>query len=386
MNSFSHTGNDTITCTHCITGETEDWLLDNDRLISISKSGKGSSPFFSGPGLVDLQVNGICGIDFNIPTVTAGDILNATQYLLTKGITTFFPTVITNSDEHIIAILRTVAAACKKDPLVAACIGGIHLEGPFLSPSPGAKGAHDKAFIRPPDWELFSSFQEAAEGNIKIITLAPEWEGAPEFIEKCTRSGVIVSIGHSLANTSQIKKAVKAGARMSTHLGNAIPLLLPRHPNIIWDQLAEDDLYTCIIADGIHIPDSFIKVVLKIKGDRTMIVSDATCFAGMEPGEYQTHIGNAVVLDSNKRISLKEEPGLLAGAAKSLLENIETLLEHELCSLGATWQMASSNVTAFLHAHGKSANDKDDKVIFTVEGSSVLVQKVIKNGKLVFSK
>lgn len=382
-----HTESEAITCTNCITGEREALSFRDDTLLSVQKADPSESAFFSGPGLVDLQVNGIFSIDFNVPSVTVQDIINANQYLLTQGVTTFFPTVITNSDEHIIVIMRTIAEACKQDPLVGACVGGIHLEGPFISPQPGAKGAHNEAFIKAPEWELFKRFQEAADGKIKIVTLAPEWEGAPEFIEKCTRSGVIVSIGHSLANTSQIKKAVQAGARMSTHLGNGIPLLLQRHPNMIWDQLAEDDLYTCIIADGIHIPDAFIKVVQKIKGNNTMIVSDATCFAGMAPGEYTRHIGGNVVLDKNKRVSLKGEPGLLAGAAKSLLENIETLLDHQLCSLGAAWQMASLNITGFLNSCGNGlTNYEKDRVIFTMDGASVLVQKVIKNGKVVFSK
>jgi N-acetylglucosamine-6-phosphate deacetylase len=382
-----HTESSTLTCTSCITGEKETLSFRDDTLISVHKADTGESALFSGPGLIDLQVNGIFGIDFNVPSVTVQDIINANQYLLTQGVTTFFPTVITNSDEYIITIMRTLAEACKNDPLLETCVGGIHLEGPFISPQPGAKGAHDEAFIKAPDWELFKRFQEAAGGKIKIITIAPEWEGAPEFIEKCTRSGVIVSIGHSLADTSQIKKAAQAGARMSTHLGNGIPLMLQRHPNMIWDQLAEDDLYTCIIADGIHIPDAFIKVVRKTKGNNTMIVSDATCFAGMEPGEYRRHIGGDVVLDKNKRVSLKGQAGLLAGAAKSLLENVETLLDHRLCSLGAAWQMASLNVTDFLSASGSALNDYEkDKVIFTTEGASVSVEKVIKNGKVVFSK
>ena len=253
--AFNHLKSDSIVCTNCITGETESVSFTGDILVSVNKTDKAESAFFTGSGLVDIQINGIRGIDFNVPSLTVEDIVNATHYLLREGVTSFFPTVITNSDEHIITIMRTIAAACESDPLVEACVGGIHLEGPFISPRPGAKGAHNAAFIKAPDRELFNSFQKAADGRIKIITLAPEWESAPEFIEQCSRSGVIVSIGHSLADTSQIRTAVQSGARMSTHLGNGVPLMLQRHPNLIWDQLAEEELYTCIIADGIHIPD-----------------------------------------------------------------------------------------------------------------------------------
>lgn len=373
---------------NCITGKpTSIKLRDGSEVETVSDETAIKHPLYAGPGLIDLQVNGINGIDFNSTGLTTQDLINANKYLLSTGVTAFFPTVITNSDENLLKMLAIIHRACSSDRLLDACVAGIHLEGPFISPQPGAKGAHNEAFIKAPDWELFQKFQEAAGGRIKIVTLAPEWETAPLFIEQCVRSGVIVSIGHSLANTDQVRSAVKAGARMSTHLGNGIPLMIQRHPNLIWDQLAEDELYTCIIADGIHIPDSFIQVVRKVKADAAMIVSDATCFAGMEPGEYQTHIGGAVVLEKNKRLSVKGGQGILAGAAKSLLENVETLLEHQLCSIGEAWRMASGNIAGFLHKVGNySTEETDDQVIFTIDGTTINIHQVIKKGEIVFSK
>jgi N-acetylglucosamine-6-phosphate deacetylase len=304
---------------------------------------------------------------------------------LSKGITTFLPTVITNSDENILTILRSINQACASNPLVNACVWGIHLEGPFISPKNGAKGAHDEKYIKAPDWALFSKFQKAAGGKIKLVTIAPEWEGSESFIKKCRENGVLVSIGHSLANTEQINMAVKAGASLSTHLGNGIPLLLPRHPNLLWDQLAEENLYSCIITDGLHVPDSFIKVVKQIKGKKTLVISDATCFAGMPPGEYQSHIGGTVILDNEKRVSLKDSPGLLAGAGKSLLENVETLINHKLCTLSESWQMASVNVAEMLAKNDDSFKEKkDDLVIFQLKNKEIKIEKVIKNGRIVF--
>lgn len=376
-----------LPCKHCITGETEVLDFHDPALVTVNEPVDKEKPlFFSGPGLVDLQINGIHGIDFNVPSLTVDEVVNAAQFLLSQGITTFFPTVITNSDDHILTIVHTLAEACKNNPLVDACIGGIHLEGPFISPLPGAKGAHNENYIKAPDWELFDRFQAEADGRIKIITLAPEWEAAPAFIEKAVRSGVIVSIGHSLADTSQVKRAVEAGARMSTHLGNGIPLMLQRHPNLIWDQLAEEDLTAGIIADGIHLPDAFIKVVRKVKDDSMLVVSDATCYAGMPPGEYHSHIGGDVVLDKNKRVSLKGASGLLAGAAKSLLENVETLLEHGLCPLAEAWQMASMNPIRFLKKNNVDvASYYNDRVVFALDGASVAIKMVIKDGKVVFN-
>ena len=174
---------------------------------------------------------------------------------------------------------------------------------------------------------------------------------------------------------------------MSTHIGNGVPLMLARHPNIIWDQLSEDELYACIIADGIHIPDAFIKVVQKTKQHKTMIVSDATCFAGMKPGAYTRHIGGDVVLDENKSVSLKAEPGILAGAAKSLPENVETLLEHKLFDLKTAWQMASVNIQDFLlHNSTGYTAPVNDMVIFTRNDSSIDIKTVVKNGAIVFLK
>ena len=380
--------NGSITCMNCVTGKLEKITFHEDRIMEIieTKSNENNIPFV-GPGLIDLQINGINGIDFNIPSLRQEDIQNATHYLLSKGITTFLPTVITNSDENILTILRSINQACAFDQLVNECVWGIHLEGPFISPKNGAKGAHDEKYIKAPDWDLFSRFQKAAGGKIKLITIAPEWEESPSFIEKCRAHGVLVSIGHSLANTEQISMAVKAGATLSTHLGNGVPLLLPRHPNLLWDQLAEENLYSCIITDGLHIPDSFIKVVMQIKGRNTLVISDATCFAGMPPGEYQSHIGGTVILDHEKRVSLKDSPGLLAGAGKSLLENVETLIDHKLSTLSEAWQMASLNVADMLaKSDGSFKEKKDDFVVFQLKDKEIKIGKVIKNGRIVFEK
>jgi N-acetylglucosamine-6-phosphate deacetylase len=375
-----------IDCMNCITGKTEELRFKGEKVMGITETEiKENDLPFIGPGLTDLQINGINGIDFNNNTLTQENVVNATRYLLTLGVTTFLPTVITNSDENILTIVRIIYEACQSNSLVDECVWGIHLEGPFISPAEGAKGAHDEKYIKAPDWTLLNKFQEAAGGKIKLVTIAPEWEGSYSFIEKCREHGILVSMGHSMANTEQIGMAIKAGMTMSTHLGNGIPLLLKRHPNMIWDQLAEEDLYTCLITDGIHIPDSFIKVVMKNKAKMALIVSDATRFAGMPPGEYQSHIGGTVVLDEQKRISLNGSPGLLAGAAKSLLENVETLLHHNLATLKEAWEMASSNVAKMLVKNDASFyENNNDKVIFRLAGKNIIISMVIKNGKIVF--
>jgi N-acetylglucosamine-6-phosphate deacetylase len=163
-----------------------------------------------------------------------------------------------------------------------------HLEGPYISPEDGTRGAHPERWVRPPDLDEFHRFQDAARGNIRLVTLSPEWPGAPRFIEALVGEGVVVSIGHTRATSGEIAAAVSAGATLSTHIGNGAHPILPRHPNYIWEQLAEDRLAASFIVDGIHLAPSFLKVALRAKGlERAVLVTDAVMPAGCAPGEYK---------------------------------------------------------------------------------------------------
>src|SRR5699024_6678319 len=152
-------------------------------------------------------------------------------------------------------------------------------------------------------------------------------------------------------------------------------------PNILWDQLAEDKLTAMIIADGHHLPDAFMKVVMKTKNDRVILVSDTTRFAGMSPGNYKTFIGGDVILSKDKRLSMKDGNGLLAGAAKDILECVETLVEHELTNLEKAWEMASERVKNLL---GKEIDgysiSSNDRVEFKIDGNKIEINKVLKKG------
>ena len=242
------------------------------------------------PGLFDLQINGFAGVDFNGPDLTCEDLEKAVIALAKTGITGFMPTIITNSPKAIkdrLAFLRRFQEESKWGSFIC----GFHLEGPFISPQDGPRGAHPKEHVRKPDWALFQEFQEAAGSGIRIVTVSPEWEGAADFIAKCAASGVKVAIGHTAANTHEIQAAAEAGASLSTHLGNGAHPVLPRHPNYIWDQLAEDRLWLTLIADGFHLPPAVIKVFLEVKKEKAILVSDAVSFAGCKPGVYESLIG-----------------------------------------------------------------------------------------------
>ncbi|TJY44132.1 N-acetylglucosamine-6-phosphate deacetylase [Cohnella pontilimi] len=339
------------------------------------------------PGLFDFQINGYMGMDLNDPPLSTESVVRLTRALWKEGVTRYLPTVITQSREVIENSVRVIAEACLSDEMVSRCAAGIHLEGPFISPEDGPRGAHNKAYVTAPDWGLFQRWQEAARGKIRLITLSPEWPEAADFISSCVRSGVQVSIGHTNATTAQLREAVDAGARMSTHLGNGSHPMLPRHPNYIWDQLAEDELWAGFIADGFHLPDSVLKVILKVKGARAILVSDAVALSGMEPGEYETPIGGKVVFTPEGRLHVAEHPKLLAGSAQMLPWGINHLVNAGLCSLSEAWNLASITPARFLGVAdptGLTEGANADVVIMKQDSDNLCIKETYKDGKLVY--
>jgi len=330
------------------------------------------------PGLTDLQVNGYEGIDINSESLQPNDLRDISVKLWSEGVTTFFPTVITNSNENIIRSLKTISEACHLYTEAKTSIGGIHLEGPFISPADGPRGAHPSAHVMAPSWDLFSRWQEASGGMIKIVTLSPEWPESPDFIRRCVKTGVIAAIGHTAAEPEQIREAVEAGATLSTHLGNASHQMLPRHHNYIWEQLAADNLYISIISDSFHLPDSMLKVFLKVKQGKTILVSDSTQFTGMKPGKYSTHIGGEVVLTPGGKLHMKGKPDVLAGSGLSLLHCVNTLIRKRLTSPADAWKMGSV-VPAFF----AGLLNNTDQVMLELTDEGYVIRRTIKAGKVV---
>ncbi|WP_235886101.1 N-acetylglucosamine-6-phosphate deacetylase [Paenibacillus cymbidii] len=337
------------------------------------------------PGFVDLQINGFAGIDINADGgVTPDDVARLTRLLWREGVTSYLPTIITNSPQAITEALRAIVRACRDDAMIDATIAGIHLEGPYISPQDGARGAHNAAYVAAPDWEQFQRWQEAAEGRIRLLTLSPEWDGARAFIAKCTASGVVVSIGHTSATPEQIREAVRAGASMSTHLGNGSHAMQPRHANYIYEQLACDELQAMVIADGFHLPVSLLKVFQRAKQHRFMLVSDAVHLAGMPPGEYETHIGGRVVLTPEGRLHLAEHPQVLAGSAQMLLAGVTTLVRAGLNEPADAWDLASLRPAAAFKlpaAAGLAAGAPADLVLLEwPDGEPPTIASVYKSG------
>ncbi len=287
------------------------------------------------PGFIDLQINGFAGIDYSSKGLGRQEIEQVIRALGSSGTVRHLATIITGSRDRITESCAAIASVRRKSPLARTAIAGIHIEGPYISPLDGPRGAHDKKHVRNPDYEEFREWQEAAEGAIRIVTLAPETEGAIDFIAKISAEGVIASIGHTAASQEAISAAVAAGARLSTHLGNGSNALIPRLKNYIWNQLAEDRLSASIIADGFHLPDDVLKTFARAKGlERLILVSDVAFLAGSPPGVYNW--GDIEVeVNRDGHLSLKGTE-FLAGAGHLLDRSIARFAEATKASLAQT--------------------------------------------------
>lgn len=273
------------------------------------------------PGYVDLQVNGFCGIDFSAPGLTVAQVHAVAVELGRRGTAAFCPTVITSPMEVYEANLPVIAAAMD-DPGEGAKMVGFHIEGPFISPLDGARGAHTRAYVQPPNLEVFDRIWALTGGRISLLTLAPEIPGALELIREATARGIKVSLGHHLADEEQLGRACEAGATLVTHFGNGLPNLLPRHHNPLWLQLAEPRLQLMIIGDGHHLPAPLIRTVFACRGSaEVIVVSDAAPVGGLPPGDYHT-LGQAVRLEPNGKL-WNPVANHLVGSSYSMRECME---------------------------------------------------------------
>lgn len=290
------------------------------------------------PGLIDLQVNGYAGLDVNGAGATPEAVAGITQVLAGKGVTTWVPTIITASHEAIVASMRAITAARDADPVVAAAIPFVHVEGPFLSEQDGPRGAHDLAQIRPVDAAEVARWAE--HGPLGYVTVSPHVAGAAEQIAAIVASGVRVAVGHTHATPEQIRAAVDAGATLSTHLGNGIFGTLPRHPNPIWTQLADDRLTAGLIGDGHHLPADTLTTMVRAKGPgRSFLVSDSVALAGAAPGRYRQPVGGDVELHADGRLTLADSQ-MLAGSGVNLAQVVAWTLTHTPLGLPTVVEMA----------------------------------------------
>jgi len=322
-------------------------------MILLVESTDESSDLWIAAGLVDLQVNGYFGLDLNGHDPSANTVSKLARVLLTTGVTSFAPTVISAPEKEIVHRLECIAEACANDSVAAACIPFIHVEGPHISPRDGFRGAHPLDSVRPPSLSEFERWQTACNGLIGLVTLSPHFPAAEDYISALVERGVHVSLGHTDASHEQIEVAVRAGARLSTHLGNGVALQLDRHPNPLWSQLAEDRLTASFIADGHHLPAETLRAMVRAKGlDRSILVSDAVALAGMPPGHYDVPIGGRVELSLDGRLSM-EGTSTLAGAAVPLITCVGRAVQMTGLPLAEVLAMATRNPGRFAANRGQ---------------------------------
>jgi N-acetylglucosamine-6-phosphate deacetylase len=296
------------------------------------------------PGFFDLQVNGFAGVDFNGKNLIADRVAEALARMRATGVTRCLPTLITSSFERFAANAQVLAR------LSHPAIAGLHMEGPYISREDGARGAHPAEHVAAASVEDFARRQDAADGRIVLVTLAPETPGALGLIEHLVESGVRVALGHTSASPLQIVDAISAGATLATHLGNGCPQNLPRHPNVIWELLAADNVFASLIADGHHLPPSTVKAMVRAKDPRwTILVTDAIAAAASPPGDY-TIGGVTCTLGEDGRVSLPGTP-YLAGSSLTMDRAIANTTRFTGLPIEQVAAMASSIPAAYLGLH-----------------------------------
>lgn len=332
--------------TNCLTGEAASFWFKGER-VEITSARKRKTDFVFGPAWTDLQCNGFASVDFNHPEVSPVEICQAVRAMWASGCASVLPTIITNSPDQLEHLFRVLVKALEIDPAVRACVPGFHLEGPFISPEDGARGAHPLEHVRSSDLKLWRRWQKAAGGLIRMITLAPELPRALPFIEKVASEGVLVAIGHTMASLKDIHRAVDAGARLSTHLGNGCPQLLHRHENPVLAQLGEDRLTATFIPDGIHLPPHLLRSFVRAKtAARSIIVTDAMAAAGAPAGRY-TLAGHPLDVGADRVVRQPGQPNF-AGSALAMNEAVSRFATFTGESLAESWIAGSIRPNSFI--------------------------------------
>ena len=315
------------------------------------------------PGFVDLQVNGYAGVDFTAPNATAEDMLRCAARLRELGTAGFLATIVTAPPDVIENSMKAAAEAIRQQGPNGTLLG-VHLEGPFISPEEGYRGAHREAWIREANISWFRKLQDMAEGHIRIVTVAPETPGVSAFIE-AVRDEVVVACGHTNTDYDSLQAAVNAGLSLVTHFGNGCLHQIDRHRNPLVNMLACPELTLGFISDGHHLPEPFLRMLANcVPVERLFAVSDSVHFGGLEPGVYDSGFG-PVRVDEAGRLCLASDANVLAGSAATLMECMNHLAslhvygEHDLLKIGfeTPLRLLGLDAKAFAKRGGRVAFD-----------------------------
>ncbi len=277
-------------------------------------------------GFFDIQVNGYGGVDFNQDDLTAEDLQACCRRLRDDGVDGILATIITEAPEKMIGRLARLVTLRENNPLATEMIAGFHVEGPFLSPKDGYRGAHPLDAICPASRDLALQLIEAGSGLVRIVTLAPEQDPGNRVTRWLADEGVVVAAGHTDASLDQLRSAIDCGLSMMTHLGNGCPMVVPRHDNIIQRALfLREHLWLSFIADGVHIPYPTLRNYLDLAGEKALVTTDAMAAAGLGPGRHR--ISRWIILVKEDLAAWAPDGSHLVGSAMAMNRVARNLVE-----------------------------------------------------------
>ena len=292
-----------------------DVCFDGEKLEQSSADGKtyDASGCYVIPGLTDLHFHGCVGEDFS--DATPDGLQKMADYELSRGVTQICPAGMTLGEDQLTRICQNAAAHRAKNPGGAELVG-LHLEGPFLCKA--KKGAQNEAFLHDPDPAMLHRLQQAAQGMVKLVTLAAEQPGALEFIRSAQEDGITVSLGHTTADYDTACAAYEAGARQATHLFNAMPPFTHRAPGVVGAAFDHPQVKVELISDGVHIHPSVVRAAFQLFGaGRVILISDSLRATGMPDGRYP--FGGQEIEVHGNRATMADDPNTLAGSVSDLM-------------------------------------------------------------------
>ena len=315
------------------------------------------------PGLVDVHFHGCVGEDFS--DATPEGLQRIADYELSQGVTYICPAGMTLPEAQLTAICKNTAAHRAKNAGGAEVVGA-HLEGPFLSTA--KKGAQNADFLHDPDVPMLRRLQEAAEGCVKLVTVAPEQPGAMEFIRAATEMGITVSVRHTVADYDTAMAAFAAGATHATHLYNGMPPLHHRSPGVIGAAFDTPGVQAELICDGIHIHGAMVRLAFRLFGrERVILISDSLRATGMPDGQYP--FGGQEIEVHGSRATIVGHPETLAGSVTSLMGCLRQAVRFGI-PLADAVRSCTYNPAQSIGIEGRAGTLEDGK-----EASFVLLNK-----------
>ncbi|NMA64990.1 MAG: N-acetylglucosamine-6-phosphate deacetylase [Clostridiaceae bacterium] len=362
-----------------------DITINNGKIASLKPNPANSLPVHdvSGnkvlPGFIDIHTHGAYNVDVN--NATSQDLCEVSKYFASQGTTSYLTSIVTDTEEKTLQCIEQIINAMKM-PTCGAKILGIHLEGPFLDPE--YRGSMAIHLLKKANNELFEKYFNAAEGNIRYITISPEVEGAMDLIKEAVKKGVVVSIGHSGADYETAMESIEIGATSSTHTFNGMKLMHQHFPAIAGAVL-ESNIFCEAICDGRHLHPAVVRLLIKTKGlDRVVAVTDSIMATGLPDGEYILGVNKVRVTDGDARLI---SDGTRAGSTLTTITALKNLIKFTGRKMEELIPLLTSNPAALMRISDKKGSIEEGKdADLVVIDDELNVETTIVGGNIIFNK